>query len=76
MDIPDAKTDLSDAPYPLFLSSAKVGFIFADTLISYNFVYVGIDGLDTYPVFEQIFLDPPLDILFALDQFASNPIDG
>lgn len=73
--IVDAMPDLSNAPYPLILSSSKVGSIFASHLVSYGFVYVGINGLDTY-LWNENLIDQPLDILFALHQVASNPLEG
>jgi len=71
----DAMPDLNNAPYPLILSSSKVGSIFASHLVSYGFIYVGINGLDTY-LWNENLIDQPLDILFALHQVASNPLEG
>ena len=73
--ISDALPDLTNAPYPLILSSSKVGSIFASHLASYGFVYIGINGLDTY-IWNKNLIDQPLDILFALRQVASNPLEG
>jgi predicted dienelactone hydrolase len=73
--ISDALPDLTNAPYPLILSSSKVGSIFASHLASYGFVYVGINGLDTYK-WNKNLIDQPLDILFALRQVASNSLEG
>jgi predicted dienelactone hydrolase len=73
--ISDAMPDLANAPYPLILSSSKVGSIFASHLASYGFVYVGLNGLDTYK-WNKNLIDQPLDILFALHQVASNPPEG
>jgi predicted dienelactone hydrolase len=71
--IPDAPPDRTGAPYPLILSSSKVGFIFAPHLASHGFVVVGVNGLDYYIPWDQNLIDQPLDILFALDQVASTP---
>jgi predicted dienelactone hydrolase len=73
--IADAMPDLTNAPYPLLLSSTKIGSIFATHLASYGFVYVGVNGLDTF-LWDKNLIDQPLDILFALHQVASNPIEG
>lgn len=72
----DAQPDLSGAPYPLILSSAKTGSIFGPHLASHGFVVVGINGLDYYVPWDQNLIDQPLDILFALDQVATNPLEG
>lgn len=72
----DAVADPTGAPYPLILSSSKVGFVFAPHLASHGFVVVGINGLDYYIPWDQNLIDQPLDILFALDQVATNPLEG
>jgi predicted dienelactone hydrolase len=72
----DAEPDLSGAPYPIILSSAKLGSIFGPHLASQGFVVVGIKGLDNYVVWDENLFNQPLDILFALDQVASNPLEG
>jgi predicted dienelactone hydrolase len=72
---PNAMPDKTNAPYPLILSSSKVGYIFAPHLVSYGFVYVGINGLDTYK-WNKNLINQPLDILFALHQVALNPLEG
>jgi predicted dienelactone hydrolase len=71
----DAEPDLSGAPYPLILSSAKVGSIFGPHLASHGFVVVGVKGIDTFK-WNHNLIDQPLDILFALDQVASQPLEG
>jgi predicted dienelactone hydrolase len=73
---PDAEPDLSGAPYPLILSSSKVGSIFGPHLASHGFVVVGIKGLDSYNPWDENLFKQPLDILFALDQVASHPLEG
>ncbi len=72
----DAEPDLSGAPYPLILSSAKVGSLFGPHLASHGFVVVGVKGLDSYAPWNENLFNQPLDILFALDQVALNPLDG
>lgn len=73
---PDAVADPAGAPYPLVLSSSKSGFDFAPHLVSHGFVVVGINGIDTYAPWDRNLLDQPLDILFALDRVAEEPIAG
>jgi predicted dienelactone hydrolase len=70
--IAKADPDRSAAPYPLILSSAKVGSILAPSLVTHGFVWVGVTRIDTYDVWNPQMVDQPLDILFALDQVASN----
>jgi hypothetical protein len=65
--------DRSGAPYPLILSSAKVGAILAPYVVTHGFVWAGVTRIDTYDVWNPQLIDQPLDILFALDQVASNP---
>jgi len=72
----DAAPDLSGAPYPLILSSSKVGYIFAPHLASYGFVVAGVNGGDSSNRWGAWLIDYPLDILFALDQIATQPLDG
>jgi hypothetical protein len=68
--------DRSGAPYPLILSSAKVGAIMAPYLVTHGFVWAGVTRIDTYDVWNPQLIDQPLDILFALDRLASNPTEG
>jgi predicted dienelactone hydrolase len=68
-----ADPDRSGAPYPLIVSSAKVGAIFAPYLVTRGFVWAGVTRIDTYAQMNEQMIDQPLDILFALDQVASNP---
>lgn len=72
----DAIPDTSSAPYPLILSSSKVAGIFAPKLVSHGFVWAGVDGIDTYSQMNEEMIDQPLDLLFMLDQVASNPPEG
>ena len=72
----DAEPDLSGAPYPLILSSAKVASYFGAHLASHGFVVVGVKGIDVYDPWDENLFNQPLDILFALDQVASRPLDG
>ena len=74
--VKDASADLTSAPYPVILSSSKVGGFFAKHLVSHGFVAVGIRKIDTYEQMDKNLIDQPLDILFALDQVASQPLEG
>ena len=72
----DVPPDLSGAPYPLILSSAKVGSYFGAHLASHGFVVVGIKGIDVYDPWDENLFNQPLDILFALDKVAAHPLEG
>jgi len=72
----DLAPDLSGAPYPLILSSTKVARILAPYLISHGFTWASVDRIDTYLQMNKLMIEQPLDILFALDQVASNPPEG
>jgi predicted dienelactone hydrolase len=75
-EIQDAPADLTGAPYPIVLSSAKVAGIFGSRLASHGFISVGIRKMDYYEPWDQNLIDQPLDILFALDSIAVEPLDG
>lgn len=72
----DAPPDLTMAPYPLILSSSKMGFIFAPHLASRGFVVAGVNNQDSKDAWGNWLIDYPLDLRFALDQLASNPPAG
>jgi len=72
----NADPDISSAPYPLILSSTKVANIFAPYLVSHGFVWASVNGIDSYPLMNEQMIDQPLDILFTLDQVATNPPEG
>lgn len=69
----EATPDGSLAPYPLILSSTKVAELYAPYLVRYGFVWVSVNGIDAYSKMAEQMYEQPLDILFALDQVASNP---
>ena len=71
--LPKADPDRSGAPYPLIVSSAKMGSDLAPYLVTHGFVWAGVTRIDTYARMNEQMIDQPLDILFALDQVASNP---
>ena len=66
--VADASPDLSAAPYPLIVSSTKVGMYFAPHLASHGFVIVGVNGQDSKDHWGQWLTDYPLDLVFALNQ--------
>jgi len=71
----DADPDRSGAPYPLILSSAKMGSTLALDLVTHGFVWAGVTRIDTWDLYDAELIEQPLDILFALDQVASDPPD-
>lgn len=72
----DADPDPKEAPYPLILSSTKVAIIFAPYLVTHGFTWASVDKIESYPKMNEMMIDQPLDILFALNQVATNPPDG
>ena len=72
----NAEADPGGAPYPLILSSAKVASYFGAHLASHGFVVAGVKGLDTYNPWDENLFEQPTDILFALEQVASRPLEG
>lgn len=72
----DANPDLRNAPYPLLLSSSVYAGLLAQYVVSYGFVWVGIDDIHTYSTMSDETINQPLDILFALNQVASDPLEG
>ena len=73
MDLPP---DISDAPYPLLLSSTVMADILAPYLVSHGFTWASVDIINSYPEFCDKSLNHPLDIRFALSQVAVNPPEG
>lgn len=74
--VPDAVPDLSGAPYPVILSSTKLGFIFAQSLVSHGFTYIAVNKIDSYFQYDNNVVDQPQDILFGLNSIAENPPAG
>lgn len=74
--VEDAPPDPSDGPYALIVSSSVMARIFAPHLISYGFTWASVRGIDTYREMNEQMYEQPLDILFALDQVASDPPEG
>jgi predicted dienelactone hydrolase len=73
---PDAEPDPNGAPYPLILSSSKVGSMFGPHLASHGFVVVGVKGLDSSSNWGKWLINDPLDILFALEKVAATTLKG
>ncbi len=73
----DAVPDIGSAPYPLIFSSTKTGNMFAPNLASHGFVVAGVSSkMDSADRWNLWLIDYPLDIVFALNQLASNPLGG
>ncbi|MBN2147802.1 MAG: hypothetical protein JW726_10455 [Anaerolineales bacterium] len=68
--------DISGAPYPLLLSSTKMAYDLAPSLVRHGFTWVSVDNIDTYPKMDENMVNQPRDILFALNQVASTPLEG
>jgi predicted dienelactone hydrolase len=69
----EAEPDRSAAPYPLLVSSAKMGSDLAPYLVTHGFAWAGVTGIDSYAQMDEQMIDQPLDILFALGQVVSDP---
>jgi predicted dienelactone hydrolase len=74
--IPDAPPDMSAVPYPVILSSSKLGFLFASSLVSHGFSYIGVNKIDSYLQYDNNVVDQPRDLVFALNMMAENPPAG
>ena len=74
--INDGAPDMSNAPYPVILFSTKMGFVFAPHLVSHGFAVMGVNGQDAARNWGTWLTDYPRDIVFGLDQLASNPPQG
>jgi predicted dienelactone hydrolase len=72
----EAVPDTSSAPYPLILSSTKMARQLAPYLVSHGFVWASVDRIDSYYQMNEQMIEQPLDILFVLDQVATNPPEG
>ena len=73
----DLDPDLSGAPYPLILTGPDSGFGHIRThLASHGFVMAIVRFPDSYNYWGKGIFDHPRDLLFALDQIASKPLEG
>ncbi|OGN95231.1 MAG: hypothetical protein A2Z71_07825 [Chloroflexi bacterium RBG_13_50_21] len=71
--IKDATPNPVGSPYPVILSSAKVGSFFAPHLASYGFIIIGIQEQDSATNWGPWLVNYPLDLVFALNQVAAYP---
>jgi predicted dienelactone hydrolase len=73
----NAVPDLSGGPYPLILTSQNTGtYLFRSHLASYGFVMAIIGYPEDYDYWDFQMIDHPRDMVFVLDQIASNPPEG
>jgi predicted dienelactone hydrolase len=72
----DAEPDTSGVPYPVILSSAKVGGYFGPHLATHGFIVIGVDRQDSKEHWGNWLIDYPLDQAAALDYVAANPPEG
>lgn len=72
----NGEPDLSGAPYPVILSGGRTGGAFAAHMVSYGFVMIGVDSTGSYEGWDFWLVDLPMDMVFALDQVASRPLEG
>ena len=75
----NAAPDMSGAPYPLILTGSNSGnYLFKSHLASYGFVMVIVHspGFSYEAPWNNSVIDAPLDFLFVLDRFTSNPPEG
>jgi predicted dienelactone hydrolase len=69
--------DFSGAPYPLILTGRDSGdLLFKAHLATHGFVMVIVRSPDSPGSWDFGVIDHPRDMLFALDQIASEPLDG
>jgi predicted dienelactone hydrolase len=69
--------DLSGAPYPLILTGPDAGdLLFKARLATHGFVMAIVRFPEDYDYWDLGVIDHPRDILFALDQIASQPLEG
>ena len=69
--------DRSDAPYPLILTGADSGsYIFKSHLASHGFVMGIVRAPESSDFGGFLVIDMSRDLLYALDQIASNPPEG
>jgi predicted dienelactone hydrolase len=73
----DANPDMSGAPYPLILTGPGSGdYLFKSHLASYGFVMAIVRFPEHYDYPDIQTVEDPRDVLFALDQIASKPLEG
>ena len=73
----DAVPDMSNAPYPLILTGFDTGnYLLKSHLASHGFVMAIVSSAGLFDSWDFGVIDKPLDMLFVLDQIATNPPDG
>jgi predicted dienelactone hydrolase len=73
----DANPDMREAPYPLILTGPGSGDnLLKSHLASYGFTMAIVRFPDHHDYPDVQAVEDPRDILFALDQIASKPIEG
>jgi len=73
----DATPDMSNAPYPLILTGFDTGtYLYKSHLASHGFVMAIVSSSGLFESWDYGVIDKPLDMLFVLDQIATNPPDG
>ncbi len=72
----NAEPDRDGAPYPVIVSSAKMGMDIGAHLASHGFIVVGVDQQDFKSHWGNWLIDYPLDQVAALDWVAENPPEG
>jgi len=73
----DAPVYKRDAPYPMIITGHDTGGGLFDThLATHGFVMMEVLFPDYYINWDFGVIDHPRDMLFALDQIASNPPEG
>jgi predicted dienelactone hydrolase len=73
----DATPDMTGAPYPLILTEGNSGdYLSKSHLASYGFVMAIVRFPEWYDNWDYGIIDHPLDMLFALNQIASNSLEG
>jgi predicted dienelactone hydrolase len=65
-----------DAPYPLIVTGYGGGGLFDKHLTTHGFVMIEVTPPEEYPYYDLGVIDHPRDLLFVLDQIASNPPNG
>jgi predicted dienelactone hydrolase len=73
----DRDPDLSSAPYPLILTGPDTGDqLFKTHLATHGFAMAIVRFPEYYDNWDLGIIDHPRDIVFALDQIASQPLEG
>ncbi len=77
MIVRDAAPDTSGAPYPLILVEPNTGsMLFTSHLATHGFTMAVVRFPDEYDILDYGVVDHPRDMVFALEQIASQPLEG